>query len=103
MYYGPRGKPFDPWTELGTRYAEPYATIFYPPYQGKGGVVPSLRAWQIRDGIEDFDYLKLLEAKKGRAYVLKTIAPFISDPLEIPTDHQMLLKVREKIAAELEQ
>ena len=103
MYYGPKGKPFDPWTELGTRYAEPYATIFYPPYQGKGGVVPSLRAWQIRDGIEDFDYLKLLEAKKGRAYVLKTIAPFISDPLGFPTDHQMLLKVREKIAAELEQ
>jgi len=103
MYYGPKGKPFDPWTELGTKYSEPFATIFYPPYRGKGGVVPSLRAWQIRDGIEDFDYLKLLEAKKGRAYVLKTIAPFLSDPLENPTDHQMLLKVREKIAAELEQ
>ena len=103
MYYGPKGNPFDPWTELGTKYSEPFATIFYPPYRGKGGVVPSLRAWQIRDGIEDFDYLKLLEAKKGRAYVLETIAPFISDPLEIQTDHRMLLKVREIIAAELEQ
>ena len=103
MYYGPRGNPFDPWTQLGTKYDEPFATIFYPPYQGKGGVVPSIRAWQIRDGIEDFDYLKLLEAKKGRDYVLKLIAPVISDPLESVTDHQVLRKVREKIAAELEE
>jgi len=66
-------------------------------------VVPSIRAWQIRDGIEDFDYLKLLEAKKGRDYVLQTIAPFISDPLATTTDHLTLRKVREKIAAELEQ
>jgi len=103
MYYGPPGKPFDPWTELGTKYAEPFATIFYPPHQGKGGVVPSLRAWQIRDGIEDFDYLKLLEAKKGRDYVLKIIVPFIADPLEIRSDYRTLLKIREKIAEELEQ
>jgi len=103
MFYGPKDKPFDPWTELGTKYGEPFATIFYPPYQGKGGVVPSIRAWQIRDGIEDFDYLKLLEAKKGRDYVLKTIAPVISDPLESVSDHQVLRKVREKIAFELEQ
>ena len=103
MYYGPKDKPFDPWTELGTKYPEPFATIFYPPYQGKGGVVPSIRAWQIRDGIEDFDYLKLLEAKKGRDYVLKTIAPFITDPLNPRMDHLTLRKVREKIASELEQ
>ena len=103
MYYGPKGKPFDPWTELGTKFPEPFATIFYPPYQGKGGVVPSIRAWQIRDGIEDFDYLKLLEAKKGRDYVLQTIAPAISDPLAPVSDHVTLRKVREKIAAELEQ
>ena len=66
-------------------------------------MVPSIRAWQIRDGIEDFDYLKLLEAKKGRDYVLKTIAPVITDPLESVSDHLTLRKVREKIAAELEE
>lgn len=103
MFYGHKGKPFDPWTELGTRYPEPVATIFYPPYQGKGGVVPSLRAWQMRDGIEDFDYLKLLEAKKGREYVLKIIEPLIPDPLEPASDHRKMLEIREKIAAELEE
>ena len=102
MFYGHNGKPFDPWTALGTTYSEPVATIFYPPYQGKGGVVPSIRAWQMRDGIEDFDYLKLLEAKKGRDYVLKTIAPLIPDPLEPASDYRKMLEIREKIAAELE-
>ena len=101
MFYG-KGKTFDPWTELGSQYSEPLPTIFYPPYQGKGGVVPSLRAWQMRDGIEDFDYLKLLEAKKGRDYVLQTIASLIPDPLEPASDYRKMLEIREKIAAELE-
>ena len=103
MFYGHGTKSFDPWTRLGTTFPEPVATIFYPPYQGKGGVVPSIRAWQMRDGIEDFDYLKLLEAKKGREYVLKTIAPLISDPLVPASDHRVLEKIRETISAELEQ
>ena len=102
MFYGRKDKPFDPWTELGTEYSEPLPTIFYPPYQGKGGVVPSIRAWQMRDGIEDFDYLKLLEAKKGRKYVLKTIGSLIPDPLEPASDYRKMLDIREKIAAELE-
>ena len=56
----------------------------------------------MRDGIEDFDYLKLLEAKKGRDYVLQTIASLIPDPLEPASDYRKMLEIREKIAAELE-
>jgi hypothetical protein len=102
LHCGSGENTFDPWTELGTKYENPVATLFYPPYQGNGGVVPSLRAWQMRDGIEDFDYLKLLEQKKGREYVLNCIAPFIKDPLENPNDFQTLDAIRAKIAAELE-
>lgn len=102
LYCGGGENTFNPWTELGTKYENPVATIFYPPYQGSGGVVPSLRAWQMRDGIEDFDYLKLLEQKKGREYVLNCMASFIKDPLENPADFRALDAIRAQIAAELE-
>ncbi len=100
IYCGGGKYEFNPWKEIGVRH--PNACIIYPPYQGKGGVVPSLRLMQIRDGIEDYNILKMLEQKKGRDFVTKLIAPSIPEPLTAVNDPLLMEQIRDKAAKELE-
>ncbi|MBQ9336611.1 MAG: DUF4091 domain-containing protein [Lentisphaeria bacterium] len=95
---GSRKQTFNPWDSPTERYDSAYPTIFYPPYQGKGGAVPSQRAWLIRDGIEDYELLILAERKIGREKVLELIKPFIKDPFTWVNDPAVLNEVRAKLA-----
>lgn len=66
-------------------YANGDGSLTYPGYYPAlgltvpgAGPVSSLRAEALRDGLEDYEYLRLLQAKKGRAYALRYVARIIS-------------------------
>ncbi len=100
IYCGSGKNMFNPWQEIGKKHTN--ACIIYPPYQGKGGVVPSLRIMQIRDGIEDYNILKMLEMKKGRDFVTKLIAPVVPEPFTVVNNPAIMEQIRAKAAKELE-
>lgn len=84
----------NPWVSPTGLYESMYCTIFYPPYEGKGKVVPSMRAWLIREGIEDFDLLKIAEKRLGKARVDKIISQWIKDPFNWRNDPGAFEKMR---------
>lgn len=95
VFCGSRKKGFfNPWEDPTAVYESMYCTIFYPPKDGKGKCVPSQRAWLIRDGIEDFDLLKIAEERLGKEEVQRLIAPWITDPFDWRNDPAVLEKVR---------
>ena len=95
-------KPNDPWNAPPGRYESMYCTIFYPPYQGKGKVVPSQRAWLIREAIEDFDLLKIAEKRLGKAETDKIISKWIKTPFDWKNDPGLLEKVRRELGDRIE-
>ncbi len=64
---------------------------------GLHGPVASYRLVQIRDGFDDYDYLKLAEAKVGRDAVLRAIAPVAEEILPYTTDYRVMESTREAI------
>ncbi len=64
--WAPRG--INPWTQMDKTSKCGAATIFYPPREKGEHIVPSLRSMQIREGIDDFDYMKILEKQIDRAF-----------------------------------
>ena len=83
-------------------------------YAGKSGPLSSVRLDNIRDGIEDYEYLKTLErllVKKGkcktqaeaRAYVKENFVKFVTVNLWIHTHQPELLRaMRAKVAEAIE-
>jgi hypothetical protein len=57
--------PGDPYTNAGGRY-KGFSMVFYPGSKfGYDGPIPSLRLKAMRRGLQDYEYLRLLE-KKGQ-------------------------------------
>ena len=102
VFCGNNKKVFNPWEAAPGLYDSMYCTIFYPPYQGKGGVVPSQRAWLIRDSIEDFDLLKIAEKRLGKAQVDKIISKWINDPFTWKNDPAVFEKIRQDLGNAVE-
>ena len=67
-------------------------------YPCKNGPVPSIRLANVRDGSEDYDYLKLLEKKAGKGRTMKIAGSLVPDVCNFVTDHKTILSVREKTA-----
>ncbi len=65
-------------------------------YPCKGGIVPSMRLAQIRDGIEDYERLQILEKKKGRRIANEFCGKLIKSMTDFSRDPKMLLDVRSK-------
>ena len=58
-----------PWTDLEkTGNACGGATIFYPPRNAGEPAIPSQRGAMIREAIDDFDYMAILEKLIDRRY-----------------------------------
>lgn len=82
------------------RYGAGNASLLYPDPVGQGALVPSLRVWQIRQGVEDYDMLKELELAWNRSakflpaqptirFRAEARAAFIA-PVMIGVDHATL-------------
>lgn len=96
-------KSGNPWDNPAVAYENAYTTVFYPPRPGTDdGVVPSIRAINIGDAIDDFDYLKLYEAKVGKDAVRKLLSALLPEPTALPSDPSEFLKLRALMAEELE-
>jgi hypothetical protein len=100
----------NPWHDMDKVSACGGATIFYPPRQEGEGLVPSLRAAQIRESIDDFDYMRILENKidaqfpgQGRIRVKEILRALIPvAPFEYKNDPHLLYALRDCIADEIE-
>ena len=87
--------------------------LFYPgkpDYIGGTKHIPieSIRLKLIREGMEDYEYLKLAEAKKGRAWIESEVLPLLKEEENVPLNvyhwtrrSDRLFEAREKLAGAL--
>jgi len=104
------GAEVNPWTDLEKTYRNGHNTTVFPALAPGGQLVPTLRLAQVRESIDDFDYLKILEAKIDRhfpghgasrlAEIVQELLPEL--PFDFVNDSCLLYALREKIAAEIE-
>lgn len=98
----------DPWEDVATvkwirdnLYGD--GMLLYPGKKvGIDGPVSSIRLEVIRDGIEDYSYLWLLEQKAGREAVLPYVRKLTTDWKEYTRDPALFKKVRNEIAEQIE-
>ncbi len=101
----------NPWTDLDRTYNCGAATIFYPPRRAEEGNIPSQRAAMIREGIDDFDYMQILEKLidshypgAGRQRVMEIVRELIPvPPFKFVNDPHLLARIREDLACETEE
>lgn len=100
----------DPWKDIdtgqksvptGRLYGE--GSLIYPGYQiGIDGPVSSIRLEVLRDGLDDYQYLWLLEQKLGRAGVMPYVNKLVSSWRAFSKDNTQLASVRDEIARRIE-
>ena len=74
--------------------------LVYPAHDaGFDGIVPSMRLKALRDGLEDFDYLALLEARGLREKALKIVMPVAGSWYEWAQNPGDYYAARERLAA----
>jgi hypothetical protein len=106
--YFPKG--VNPWTDLDKTHLTGTATIFYPPCTRGGKNVPSLRSELVKESIDDFDYMRILEQLidarypgKGKQRVLEIMKEVMpSMPFGECSDPHLIYAVRARFAEEIE-
>lgn len=106
-YWDPRSTK-DPWQDIATVkwigdkiYGD--GSLMYPGKQvGVDGPVSSIRLETIRDGLEDYEYLTLLEKAKGRRAVDAAIANVVTDMKVFTRSGPLLMRVRREVAEQIE-
>ena len=101
----------NPWTELEKTHSNGEATTIFPAVTPQGNLVPSLRLAQIREAMDDADYLNLLERKvnkhfpgEGRTYVYSQIRDLLPAlPFKFTNDLALLYQVRNRIGSQFEE
>jgi hypothetical protein len=71
-------------------------------YPTRGGPVSSIRLENIRDGLEDYDYLALLGDAKGRDVAEAYVARLVKSLTDFSRDPAALDRVRTEIADQLD-
>jgi len=100
----------DPWTDARTYGRKPgetrepiyngEGTIVYPARPaGYDGIVPSLRLKALRDSIEDYEYLAILERKGLRAEAEKIVLPLTDSFFHWDPSRRKYQEARAKLAA----
>ena len=98
----------DPWSDAGTYRPRGSrnlvfngeGTLVYPARAvGYEGIAPSLRLKALRDAIEDYDYLALLERTGREAEAEKVIAPLVESWFEWEKDPLAYERARARLAA----
>jgi hypothetical protein len=98
----------DPWADMAnvrslSDHVYGDGSVMYPGYNvGVQGGVASIRMECIRDGVEDFDMLKLAEQYLGRDFVEEQIAKVTPTLTEHTKDNALFASVRETIGDALE-
>jgi len=98
----------DPWTDIATVkwirdniYGD--GSLMYPGKQaGVDGPVGSIRLEMIRDGLEDYEYLCLLEKARGKRAVDRAIGQVATDMKRFTRSAPLLERVRREVAEAIE-
>jgi len=96
----------DPWNNPAFAHPGHYnggGYLFYPglPF-GVDGPVASMRLKNLRDGMEDYEYFALLQAKSGDAAVKQFVDKVAPNWWDYCRDPQVLLDVRRQLAEKVE-
>lgn len=108
IYWNPEDGMDDPWTNPVTMKVRPKVygdgSLLYPGSKvGVDGPVSSIRLEMIRDGIEDYSYLWLLEQNIGREAVLPYVQKLAVDWREFTRDPALFKSVRDEIGRAIEE
>lgn len=103
-------KGINPWKELNKTLGNGGATLFYPPCYPGDKYYSSQRLAQVKEAIDDFDYMNILEEKinavypaYGRKRVEEIIGQLIYEtPFNYINDPSLLYFLRDKIGDEIE-
>ena len=104
------GPHVNPWTELEKTHANGEATTIFPAVTPNGNLIPTLRLAQVRESMDDADYLTILEKKvnksfpgEGKNYVYSQIRDLLPQlPFGFTNDLELLYKVRSRIGCQIE-
>ncbi|MCX5768984.1 MAG: DUF4091 domain-containing protein [Candidatus Hydrogenedentes bacterium] len=101
VYWGDPDR--NPWDDPGFRGKfNGEGALFYPGNEvGIDGPVASIRLKNLRDGMEDYEFFKLLEAKSGPDAVLAIVREAAPDWGHPTYDPQKLLELRKRIGETL--
>jgi len=101
------------WKETGDPWVNPLSyehrhngegILFYPGTAvGYDGPVPSIRLKAIRDGVEDYEYLKLLADLGDKTFADAAARRTARSWSEWEQNHRQILRVREEVAARIVQ
>ena len=101
----------NPWTDLDKVHRSgPVATTIFPALTPGGEFVPTLRLAQVREAVDDADYLFILRNMvekhfpgMGQKYLLSRIKDLLPQlPFGFTNDSELLYAVRERIGDEIE-
>jgi hypothetical protein len=98
----------DPWKDLFHFGGNGDGTLFYPGTPARLGTpghqpVPSLRLKHIRDGLEDYEYLRLLEQLGEGAFAREAARRLARTGHDVELDPRQWEQVRQEITARLSQ
>ena len=105
------GPHVNPWTDLDKVHRSgPVATTIFPALTKGGEFVPTLRLAQVREAVDDADYLFILRNKvekrfpgMGQKYLLSRIKDLIPElPFGFINDSELLYSVRARLGDEIE-
>jgi len=71
-------------------------------YPGAAGPMPSIRLANVRDGIEDYEWLQMLERKKGRGAAEAAAAELVRGMTDFERSPEALRRTRARLADALE-
>ena len=83
------------WNSYSILYMPGDGILLYP---GRHGVLPSIRLAQIRDGVEDYEWLQMASAKKGVAAADACSKKLIQNMKEYSRSPEKLRQVRSELA-----
>lgn len=96
----------DPWRDPATTYQKynGEGSLFYPGDDaGIQGPIASMRLKMIREGMEDYEYLQMLEDLRGREFVDKFVVELCRDWFTWKNNPAVLYELREQIAEAIEE
>ena len=68
-------------------------------YPGKDRILPSIRLAQIRDGIEDYEWMQLAEARAGRSATEAVVGKLVKTMTDVERDPKTVRGLRSRLAA----
>ncbi|HWV38826.1 MAG TPA: DUF4091 domain-containing protein, partial [Vulgatibacter sp.] len=102
--YAPKGEPRDPWdgASLFGFGGNGEGTLLYPGTPSRIGgsshvPVESLRLRHIRDGLEDYELLRLVAARKGAGVAKEAVLELAPTPFEVRDDPEAFERVRARL------